>query len=122
MRKCFVFVAAVILFLHAACSTSTSSEAPLPPGAETSETACPKEALQFGGSCYVAAGKLKDAMTWYERKAEEGRWTLSSVTDDDPFTFILSSGDRKTAITFYRQPDDENRTGLLIKAIDTIHR
>jgi len=114
MRKCLI--SAAFLFLLAACSTS--SDLPLPPEAEASETACPEEALQFGGSCYVVAVNQKDAMTWYERQAGEGKWTLSSVTNDEPFTFILSSGNKKTAITFYRQPDDENRTGLLIKSAE----
>lgn len=109
MKKSIVL--AVLIFILVSCS---SSVVPFPPETKESKSACPEEILHLGGTCYSVPKTHDETIAWYEEKAKKDGWTFNITTDDEPFSFILTTKDKKATITFYRQLDEKN-TGLLLK-------
>ncbi|GMK39141.1 hypothetical protein PCCS19_21950 [Paenibacillus sp. CCS19] len=109
MKKCFVLL--TILLLVVGCSNTSI---PLPPGTSQSKSSCPEEILHLGGTCYSVPHSHNETITWYEDKSIEEGWTFNSTTDDEPYSYVFITKDKKAIITFYRQSEDEH-TGLLMK-------
>ncbi|MFC0213803.1 hypothetical protein ACFFK0_15330 [Paenibacillus chartarius] len=109
MKKIILLIAFMLILV--ACSNSVI---PLPPEAKESKTACPEEILHLGGTCYSIPKSHNDTVAWYEDKAKKEGWTFNMTTDDEPFSFILTTKDKKATLTFYRQTDEKS-TGILIK-------
>lgn len=108
MTKHILFITIVLGLVG--CSNSTI---PLPPKAKEFKTACPVEILHLGGTCYSVANSHNETVAWYEDKAKKEKWTFNVTTDDEPFSFVLITHDKKATLTFYRQ-NDEKHTGILI--------
>ncbi|MCQ6559993.1 hypothetical protein [Paenibacillus mendelii] len=109
MKKHIMLVAFMLALV--ACS---GSEIPLPPEAKESKSACPEVILHLGGKCYSVPKSHNETIAWYEEKAKEEGWTFNVMTDDEPFSFMLTIEDKNATITFYRQPDEKS-SGFLIK-------
>lgn len=110
MSKYLLLILTLIL-LSTAC---TNTVEPLPPEAKKTNTPCTESALQLGGTCYSAPTSYNETITWYENKAKNENWTFKSLTDDEPFSFLLATNDMKATLILFRQADDKT-TGILIR-------
>ncbi|MBD3922253.1 hypothetical protein H8B09_26090 [Paenibacillus sp. PR3] len=111
MRKYFVWFPFLLFLVLVGCSSNTII--PLPPGASQSKSICPEEIVHLGGACYSVPEAHNATIAWYDNKSKEEGWTFNITTDDEPYSYVLITKDRKATITFYRQSDDKH-TGLLL--------
>ncbi|MCF2939866.1 hypothetical protein L1N85_15720 [Paenibacillus alkaliterrae] len=102
-----------ILLVIVGCNSA--QEIPLPPMKEISETACmvyPTDTTK----CYLVPLSYKEAIDWFDNSSNTKGWTITWISDVEPYSLIMEAKKTKMKIQLYRQIKD-TETGIQVESI-----